>query len=299
MELRLLRYLVTTAHAGSANRAAPLLHITQPVLSRQLRQLERQLGLSLFERDGRSLRLTRAGEEFLPRAQALLREADALERAAEALASGRLERLHLAVPTTTLTDVLAPFIATLTPEDPVPILRSLDPGGAAAAIASGADLAVVHSPPPRSLASRPLAVLPVLAYVVAGDPWASRGSLGLEELVSRPLVLMTREFRPRTLLDAAVDDHGLGYGEVLECANAQVAQALAAASRGIAVVSDDPRFDLVPLRIETRSGILQLRLYAAWDPRHHATAALSAMADRLAAFCVERYGPEAAPVVPG
>jgi len=293
IDLRLLRYFLATADAGSATRAAALLHVTQPVLSRQLRQLEHQTGLRLFERDGRRLRLTRAAEEFLPGARELVRGADALDEAARALASGHVERLHVAVPTTTLTDVLAPFIATLQPTDPVPLLRSLDPRGANAAIAAGADLAIVHRAPPRSLASRPLAVLPLPAYVRADDPWAGRSRVRLEELVDRPLVLMTTDYRPRVLLDAAIDTAGLAYGDVLECTNAQVAQALAAAGRGVAVVSDDPRFDLVPLTVDTDGSTLRIRLYAAWDPRHHAAAVIADLVDRLAVFCVERYGLEA------
>ena len=202
VDLRLLRYFVATADAGSATQAATTLHVTQPVLSRQLRQLEQQLGLRLFERDGRRLRLTHAAEEFLPRARAVLRDADGLEQAAHALGSGQVQQLHLAVATTTLSDVLAPFIATLEPTDPVPILRSLDPAGAAVAIAAGADLAIVHRPPPTTLSSRALAVLPVLAYVRTDDPWAGRTQVDLADLLARPLVLLTGEFRPRVLLDA-------------------------------------------------------------------------------------------------
>jgi DNA-binding transcriptional LysR family regulator len=295
MDLRVLRYFVTTVDEGSATRAAATLHVTQPVLSRQLRQLEHQTGLRLFERDGRRLRLTHSAEQLLPMARALLRGAGSLEQAARSLASGQVPQLHVAVPTTTLTDVLAPFVATLQPSDPAPLLRSLDPRGAAAAIAAGADLAIVHRPPPAALASRPLAVLPVLAYVRRNDAWADRGSVDLADLVGRPLILMRDDFRPRVLLDRAVDAAELAYGEILECTNAQVAQALAAAGRGVAVVSDDPRFDLVPLAIVGLEGPVQIRLYAAWDRHHHASETIAALAERLGAFCVERYGPGVSP----
>jgi len=298
IDLRLLRYFVATADAGSATRAAADLHVTQPVLSRQLRQLERQLGLSLFERDGRRLRLTSAAVEFLADARALLSHADQVERAAASLASGRLSVLHLATPTTTLTDVLAPFLATLGPEDPTPRVRELDPQGPLAALRAGADLTVVTRRPPRSLASRGLAVLPVWAYVPADDPWARRDTVGISELAERRLVLLTSDFRPRALLDAAMDADDVGYGEHVEVTNAQVAQAIAAAGGGIAVVSDDPRFDLVPLRIEGSQGVVTIRLYAAWAPGHHAAATLAELAERLARFCVERYGPEVAPARP-
>lgn len=289
LDLRLLRYFVATADTGSATRAASVLHVSQPVLSRQLRQLERQSGLRLFERDGRGLRLTRAAEEFLPRVRSLLHAAESLSEAARSLSSGQVERLHVAVPTTTLTDVLAPFIATLSPADPVPLLRSLDPRGAEAALAAGADLAIVHRPPARALASRRLAVLPLWAYVTSDHPWAARGLIGLADLVDCDLVLMSSDFRPRALLDAAVDGAGLSYGNVLECTNAQVAQALAAAGRGVAVVSDDPRFGLVPLAIAVEDRTLRIHLYAAWDPQHHAAATIAALAVRLELFCAHRY----------
>ena len=89
-------------------------------------------------------------------------------------------------------------------------------------------------------------------------------------------------------MDEALIEAGLSAPEIVECGNPQVAQALAAAGRGIAVVSDDPRFDLVPLRIRGRHGLLTLTLHAAWDPRHHAAAELERLAVRLRDFCAMR-----------
>jgi DNA-binding transcriptional LysR family regulator len=295
IDLRQLAYFVTVVDQGSVTGAAEALHITQPVLSRQLREMERRIGLSLFEREGRRLRLTPAGQEFAPVARDLLVRSDEVERTAANLAAGRLEVLHLAVPTTTLTDVLAPFLATLHGADPMPAVRQMDPGGAHAALRSGADLAIVTTPPPRGLASVPLAVLPVWAYVRRDDPWADRVEVGVERLVERELVLMTAEYRPRVLLDRAVEEAGVTYGRVLECTNAQVAQALAAAGRGVAVVSDDARFDLVPLKVQQAVGPLQISLFAAWKPDHHAARELRDFAVRISDFCVRRYGPEVRP----
>lgn len=296
IDLRLLRYFVATVDAGSATQAAASLHITQPVLSRQLRQLEQDLQLRLFEREGRRLRPTSAAAEFLIEARALLHQAAQAERAAQTLASGRLSALHLAVASTTLTDVLAPFLATWGPDDPTPMVRELDPrGGADKALQSGADLAIVTRPPSRTLASLPLAVLPVWAYVRADDPWATRSSVHVAELAERRLVLLTADFRPRTLLDAAMDAADISYGELVEVSNAQVAQAIAAAGRGVAVVSDDARFDLVALHIESPIGPVRIRLYAAWDSHHHAARTIADIAERIAAFSVRRYGAEVAP----
>lgn len=290
MNLRLLRYFVETVDAGSATRAATQLHITQPVLSRQLRQLEQDLGLPLFERQGHRLRLSPAGEQFLPLARNLLRQADEVRRAASSIASGHLNQLHLAVPTTTLSDVLAPFLSTLHPDDPVPIVRQLDPRGAEAALSSGADLVIIPRPPSRDLASLALAVLPIWAQVPEDDVWAGRSLVDVAELVQRPLLLLTEEFRPRQLLDEAVAAAELSYEPAVESTSAQVAQALAAAGRGVAVVSDDPRFGLSSIGLRGPAGPVRIHLYAAWDPRHHAAPTLAGLAERLSRFCVERYG---------
>jgi len=76
MELRQLRYFVEAARAGHFGRAAGTLRVAQPSLSQQIRALERDLGVELFDRSGRSAVLTEAGEAFLARAERVLAEAD-------------------------------------------------------------------------------------------------------------------------------------------------------------------------------------------------------------------------------
>lgn len=80
--IRQLEYFVAVAHTGNIGRAARSLDVTQPAVSRQLQELEDGLGLLLFERTSRGMRLTGSGERMLVRAQALLR--DARELVAEA-----------------------------------------------------------------------------------------------------------------------------------------------------------------------------------------------------------------------
>jgi DNA-binding transcriptional LysR family regulator len=295
MELRHVRYFLAVVDAGSVTAASPIVHVTQPSLSRQLRLFERNLGITLFTRTGGRLVLSAAGRQFVPIARDLARRVDATAEAAATLAAGRLQHIRIAAPGTTFTDVLAPFLATLHPDDPLPAVSEQQPQRIYAALQSGADLAIATELPPTGLAFQPLAVLPIWAYVPPEHHWAARGSITVAELVNERLLLLTGDYSPRRVLDLAVDQARLTYSSMLEFGTPQVAQAVAAAGRGIAVVSDDPRFGLQPLDIIDTRGALNIRLFAAWDREHHAASAIEALARRLGDYCVQRYGPQVAP----
>src|SRR2546427_685632 len=125
MELRHLRYFVAVAEEGSFLRAASRLRVAQPALSKQMRDLEREVGVKLFERLPRGARVTPAGEHFLRNART------ALESAARAIATARrtgsatgLKFAHseLYVYTPVLAKLLAAF-RQASPETPVRVVR--------------------------------------------------------------------------------------------------------------------------------------------------------------------------------
>ena len=72
MEIHQLRYILALAQERNFGRAAKRIHITQPTLSQQIKKLEKELGASLFERSSHGVRLTEAGEKFLPHAIAIM-----------------------------------------------------------------------------------------------------------------------------------------------------------------------------------------------------------------------------------
>jgi DNA-binding transcriptional LysR family regulator len=78
VELRHLRYFVSVAEVASVSKAALRVHVSQPALSRQIHDLERELGVRLFDRVGRGIRLTAEGEDLLARARDVLTRADSL-----------------------------------------------------------------------------------------------------------------------------------------------------------------------------------------------------------------------------
>lgn len=93
MELRQLRYFVTVAEELNFGRAAERLRIAGPSLSQQIKALERDLKVQLFDRDRRSVALTAAGSALLPRARTLIGQADELRRLAVGLATSEPVRI--------------------------------------------------------------------------------------------------------------------------------------------------------------------------------------------------------------
>jgi len=95
MELRHLRYFIGVAEEENVSRAALKLHVSQPALSRQIRDLEDELGFLLLERSAKSVHLTEAGRAFLIEARAVLQRAEDAVKAARAIATGESGELHV------------------------------------------------------------------------------------------------------------------------------------------------------------------------------------------------------------
>jgi LysR family transcriptional regulator, benzoate and cis,cis-muconate-responsive activator of ben and cat genes len=106
MELRHLRYFVAVAEEENVTRAAARLRVAQPSLSRQVRDLEEMLGLTLFERSSRSLRLTAQGKAFLGEARAVMQRVEEALRLAQAMAGGQQEEIHVGYAPSLTVDLL-------------------------------------------------------------------------------------------------------------------------------------------------------------------------------------------------
>ncbi|MEZ0068328.1 hypothetical protein ABIA32_004352 [Streptacidiphilus sp. MAP12-20] len=135
-----------------------------------------------------------------------------------------------------------------------------------------------------TLAWLPLAAPPLRAYFAPTHAWASTDRAGVTpaELVTQKLLLPPGDFMTRKLLDHAVIRAGLGYASVEECPVSRVIQAQAAASFGVGVLTEHPRFGVRTLPVMDGDEPLVLRLHAAWDPAHHAAPVIHALVRRMA-----------------
>lgn len=198
MEIRHLRYFVAVASTLHFGRAARLLHMSQPPLSKRIADLESEIGAALFDRSRRQVTLTPAGRSLLPKARAAL---DAFERAAtqaRALSAATAPRLRLALPPDSSREVL------------LDVVRRLHRVGVAAdvseattaeqhamLVAGDLDVGVLRHPyDGAGLRSSPPLRQTLGVVVDAQHPLASRESIRLDELQGSPLVLFPRSMAP-------------------------------------------------------------------------------------------------------
>src|SRR3989449_5142199 len=95
MDLRHLRYFVAVAEEQNVTRAAARLHVSQPPLSRQIRDLEDELSVALFDHGAKAVRLTEAGKVFLTEVRAVLQRADDAVQMVKAVANGERGEIHV------------------------------------------------------------------------------------------------------------------------------------------------------------------------------------------------------------
>ncbi|MFC5144736.1 LysR family transcriptional regulator [Streptomyces aureoversilis] len=199
MELRQLQYFVAVAEEGGFGRAAERLGIVQSAVSQQLRRLERELGITLFERSTRHVRLSGAGERLLPEAHAVLAAVHRTRQVAADIASGDDGILRLGSvqgPGDRIYRLLN-HLASTAPQLQVR-LRRLAFADRLAAVRSGElDAALVRAlPGAAGLELLPVWSDPLHVALPAGHPLTAEPALRLEQLADLPLRLAPRENNP-------------------------------------------------------------------------------------------------------
>ena len=203
MELRHLRYFVAVAEDENVSRAAARLHVSQPAVSAQIRDLEDEIGFLLLARTAKSVSLTEAGRVFLRDARELLRGVDDAVKNARAIAAGGAQELHVGYSPTPTTRLLPPILRAFQQAMPNVHVKLHDWSNEQnlAALAEG-KLHVaftVHppnSPPPRNLRFEPLAREACRLAVSPGHPLARRRVVPLADAAREPFLSYSREEYP-------------------------------------------------------------------------------------------------------
>jgi len=201
VELRHLRYFVAVAEELHVGRAAARLHMSQPPLSQQIRALERELGLQLFDRSRRRIRLTPAGAALLREARRALAEADRFQESAARLRSGRLGQLRVGFVGSALFSLVPEILQAFrreVPEAGLVLHESTSPELVDDVAKRRLDVAFVR-PPVGSDAVRELLLArePLVAALPASNPVAAAPEpLDIAALRAEDFVLFPRSIGP-------------------------------------------------------------------------------------------------------
>jgi DNA-binding transcriptional LysR family regulator len=197
MDLRVLRYFVTLADTLHFGRAAAALSMSQPPLSRQIRAFEDELGVELFLREPRGVRLTPAGTALLPQARRVLREADALTAGARELAHGEVGVVRLGFISTAAHNVLPrvlPAFRRTRPGIRLTLVEATTDAQLTGLRDDTLDAGVVVPPVPVPLRCEVLLREPLIAALPRTRRWPRR--LPLETLADEPFILFPRRAAP-------------------------------------------------------------------------------------------------------
>jgi LysR family transcriptional regulator, benzoate and cis,cis-muconate-responsive activator of ben and cat genes len=202
MELRHLRYFVAVAEESSFRRAAERLHVSQPALSRQVRDLEDELGARLLDRGGAAVRLTRAGEYFLKEARGIIEHSAEAAVGVRRFAEADNRTLNVGYITPALGGFLATSLQVFNQKHPqVRVnLFELSPAAQIAALRSSClDIALVgHACPSLADEFKLTAIqeLPLCVVLPETHPLALARSVELKQLATEPFVGLSEETFP-------------------------------------------------------------------------------------------------------
>jgi DNA-binding transcriptional LysR family regulator len=201
MELRHLRYFVAVAEEENVSRAALKLHVSQPGLSRQIRDLEDEIGFQLFERSAKALRLTAAGKTFLTEARDVLQHAEDAVKKARAAAGGAQGEIHVGYAPSLTVQILPPMLRAFQGEFPrVRVsLHDLSSEEMLEQLGKKLQVALTVRPPAKLLRGPSFVELARYAMVVAvapNHPLAKLKAVTLQQVAPEPLIGLNRKDYP-------------------------------------------------------------------------------------------------------
>ncbi len=296
MDLRHIKTFVTVADVGTVSLAAQRLHIAQPALSRQIRALEQQLGLRLFDRVGRRLVLTSEGAQLLSDCRALLNHAAGIGERAQTLRHGDSGVLKVAGSPQHIESVVSTFLHRYRKRFPNVEVQVFEAGGLDILamlerneVHLAQNLGSVVEPTDQRFESRVVHHVELLAASHPSLSLSEGQTVEISELAPHKLLLLDSRFVVRKSFDAAWRLAGLGKPNVFfESHTPHTLLAMAEAGHGVAVIPTQLRMRGHKLRVvglTYRGKPLREQLVVLWDRRRplprYATAYLDMLADHV------------------
>ena len=299
MDLRHVRTFVAVVEAGSVSKAALLLRIAQPALSRQICDLEQKLGFKLFDRVGRRLLLTREGEHLLGDCRGLLNYATALGERAQVLRRGDTGVLRVAASPQHIESVLSKFLHCYAKRYPNVEVKVTEAAGRdilamleRGEIHLGQNLGSVLPPDDHRFESLVLGQVELLAAGHTSVSFDGRTSIDISRLEAHPLLLMDSAFVVRRTFDAACRLAGMKPKIKMESRTPHALLALAEEGHGIAIIPSQLRTRGYKLRIVSityRGKVLCERMIILRDKRRPLATHAQDYCDMLAEYVRETF----------
>jgi DNA-binding transcriptional LysR family regulator len=242
MELRHLRYVVTLAETLHFGRAAERLHLSQPPLSHQIRQLEEELRIKLFHRTKRQVQLTEAGRMFVQEARVILAQAGHAANLASRVHQGEVGQLTIGVSGPADAPIFVQILRRFAQKHPRVriVLRNLSSLDQTQAISEGRlHVGFVAQPiDDAGLATETVMRRPIMIALPRDHPLAERESVPLHAISCEPHIMFARSNGPRFFdaVLAACREAGFSMNIAHEVDNLYTACALVAAGLGVCLV---------------------------------------------------------------
>jgi len=311
MDLRRVRTFVTIAEQGSVSKAALRLNVSQPGLSRQIAELQKALGVKLFDRVGRRLVLTSEGGQLLGHCRGLLDTADALSERAQLLRGGDADAgvLKVAASPLQIETVFSTFLrpyAERYPNVQVKVIEAVGIEILAMLERGEIDLGVclLHSvqASDRRFSSYPMPPVELLAACHPSFRLESGSTINIDRVASYPLLLVDSAFQIRNTFDAVCRVARLKPNIVMESRAPHTVLAFAEAGHGVAIIPSGlrtHRYTLRIVQITYRGKPIQEPLAVVWDERRVLPRYAQDFCALLAAHMREFFPNPAAPAVDG
>ena len=275
MDLKRLRTFVAVAEHGTVSKAAEVLNITQPALSRQIGSLEHEFGFQLFERSGRRLLLTPRGEQLLADCRSILARAASLSERAQALRRGDIKVLKVAGSALTIEAIFPTFLhfhAERMPDVRVALVEAgsdehlnlLERGDVHFAV----NVINTMQVDGNRFASYAMPPFQMIAVAARSLETGLGEAADIRQICELPLLLLNRSYATRSVFDAACQIAGVRPNIFAESGAPRVLLQFAEAGHGVAILPSILQRDLGKFRVSRvtyRGDPLLLKLAVLWD----------------------------------